>query len=311
MEIEKSPKIPKKFYCEKCHYECSNKKDFGKHELTRKHLLEINDEVRKPKNPHCICHKCERQFQTKSGLWKHTKKCIIPDDEYEHQMISSNTIIQKENTVSGKKFDMVDMKDMFFKLMEQNQELQKQLIEMAKEGKTIYQNTTNYNNKFNIKVFLNEHCKDAINLPDFVNSIKLQLTDLEKVGQLGYAEGISRIFVKGLQQLDVYKRPIHCTDSKREKLFVRDKDVWEGDDEAKNKLKVAIRKVAHNNFKQISDWTAMNPDHKKGDTPEHNEWAQIVYNSNGGGKDEEHNYNKIIKNLAHASVINKDAITEN
>jgi len=154
---------------------------------------------------------------------------------------------------------------------------------------------------------LNEQCKDALNIIDFVNSLKVSLTDLEAVGKLGYTEGISRIFIRGLKELDIFKRPIHCSDLKREAMYVKDKDTWEKENEKKHRLKLAINYIAHQNIVQIPIWIEKNPDAMDYETKKHTEYMRLITESMGGSTDEESekNYNKIIKNVAKEVLIDK------
>ena len=151
-----------------------------------------------------------------------------------------------------------------------------------------------------MQVFLNEQCKDAMNIHDFVNSIQLQLSDLENMGELGYAGGISKIFIDGLKQLDICKRPIHCSDTKRETLYIKDKDAWEKANQDREMLYWAIKQISHKNVKQIPEWQKENPDYSDIDSNVHERFMKIVCESMGGHDVEEDrlNYNKIIRNVA-------------
>lgn len=289
-----------RYVCEICKYKTSNRNDYNRHLSTVKHIntqnkatkdttpssniqLVVAEECLEIKQYTC---ECGNNYKYHSGLYKHKKTC---------NNVSNNDLVM----------NLIKQNEEFKQLMiEQN----KTILELSKNQMTVTNSNNNNttNNKFNLNFFLNEQCKNAINLPDFVNSLKLTISDLEKVGQLGYAEGISRIFVRGLKEMDVFKRPIHCSDAKRETLYVRDKDAWEKEDEEKDKIKVAIRKIAHNNFKQITQWTDEKPEYKKSDTPEYNEWVQIMHQSSGGGNGHEKNYQRIIKNVATATTIEKE-----
>jgi hypothetical protein len=189
----------------------------------------------------------------------------------------------------------------------QNIELHKQMIELAKESKvTTINNNCNNKNKFNMNIFLNEKCKDALNIMDFIDSLQLQLKDLEETGRLGYIQGISRIFINGLKELDVSKRPIHCSDIKREVLYVKDQDAWEKDQE-KERVRKAIRKVANKNVMQITDWIKENPDAQDFDSKKNEEYNKIIGESMGGKTDEDNRkiYQKIIRNVAKHVMIEK------
>ena len=207
MEIKEIKKLKKnlpRFFCEVCDFECYMKCDWDRHILRPKHILsaEGNEmEIKKLKKTY-FCD-CGKNFNTNSGLWKHKKKCI---EEFDSESDLENENENEKNVTADKELIMM--------LVKQNSEL----LEVLKNG-TINNNSNNTNslNKtFNLQFFLNETCKDAMNIMDFVDSIKLQLSDLEKIGEIGYVEGISNIITKNLKALDVEKRPIHCADKKRE-----------------------------------------------------------------------------------------------
>ena len=170
-----------------------------------------------------------------------------------------------------------------------------------------HNHTNSHNKTFNLQFFLNETCKDAMNIMDFVESIQLQLSDLESVGKLGYVEGISNIITKNLKALDVTQRPVHCTDKKRETIYIKDEDKWEKEDDQKVKLRKAIKKVANKNIKQISEWQKQNPEYNDPDSKQNDKYMKIVLNSMSGSTIEEqkNNINKIIKNVAKEVVIEK------
>jgi len=305
MVIKNPQKSPKKFLCEICDYYTHNKKDFNKHLQTIKHngnkmVINGNKNPQKiPKNPQnneCICGK---DFVYASGLSRHRKIC---------KMNKTNTIdLMLEMVKQNQEFKelLVEQSNNNSK---QNNEIVKQIIEVVKEPKTITNNTTTTtNNKFNLNFFLNEQCKDALNITDFVSSLTLKLTELEQVGQLGYVEGISKIFIRGLKELDVYKRPIHCSDLKRETLYIKDENSWEKDNDEKEKMKKAINKIAHKNIQNISIWTNENPQSKDLTSKKNDQYLQIVNESMGGGDENEREQyvQKIIKNVSKEIVIDK------
>jgi hypothetical protein len=200
---------------------------------------------------------------------------------------------------------------MITELLKQNQELQKQILEISKEGKhfTNNNNITNNNTKnFNLNFFLNETCKDAINLMDFVNSLQLKLTDFENTGRLGYVEGISKIIVNGLKQMDVHKRPIHCTDIKRETMYVKDQDSWEKENNEKSKLTQAVKIVATKNLQQMQEWQKTYPECVVNNTPQNEDFMNIMLAALGGQTEEEDDKNreKILRNIAKEVLIDKD-----
>jgi hypothetical protein len=193
--------------------------------------------------------------------------------------------------------------------LKQNNELQKQLVEMSKQTRVINNTTNNntQNNQFNLNVFLNEECKDAINIVDFVESLKITVNDLEQTGKLGYVQGITRIFVQALKQLDVTMRPVHCTDIKRETVYIKDQDNWEKENNEKTKLRNVLKKIARKNLKMLPEWQEQNPDFRYLDTPENNEFIQISLNSLGPETKEEQDRqeDKIIRNVLKEIIVDK------
>jgi hypothetical protein len=265
------------YVCDKCQYSTSNKTDFTRHTMTLKHHTQTDDRQ-------YICE-CKKKYKHLSSLCAHRKKCII---------------YQKIETPN----------DVIIEILKQNQEFKELLIEQSRqivsltdkvEKGVITNNTTNH---FNLQIFLNEKCKDALNIMDFVHSLKINLNDLETVGKLGYSEGISKIFIRELKELDVFKRPIHCSDAKREILYVRDKDAWEKENEDNNKMKLAIKYIANRNVSQITEWVNKNPAANDYESITHVEYIKILSESLGG-YDEKDNFSKIIRNVAKEVVIVK------
>ena len=302
------PKIPKNttiYICDNCKYKTGNKKDFNKHLSTRKHLKICAGsivEVLEEKNPQKFDCKCGKEFLTHGGLWKHRKKCVpkayMVLEGTECQDISNNEI----KVLTSLVMDVV----------KQNQELTKQMIELSKTSIITNNNNCNnntINNKFNLQVFLNEKCKDALNISEFIDSLKISFHDLENVGTLGFVEGISKIFLKGLKQLDITKRPIHCSDLKRETMYIKEQNIWEKDSEDKNKLKMVIKNIAHKNTKVIPFWRDANPSCKDSQSKKNDQYMKILYESMGPCNHEEDNmnYDKIIKKLAKEVTIDKNA----
>jgi len=282
------------FLCEICDYTCFKKQHLKQHFSTIKHKNKKNQPVENSVNrQHLSCKfmcLCGKNYTDKSGLWRHKKSCY---------KFKENKELEEKNITE------IDP-NIVFELLKQNQELQKTIIELSREKITI--NNNNCNNKtFNLNFFLNKQCKDALNITDFINSIKIQLSDLERVGQLGYVEGISKIFINNLKQLDTYKRPIHCSDVKREILYIKDEDKWEKDSEHKDKFKSAIKTVANENIKQIQTWTKKNPTYNDFESKKNDQYIKITMNSMSGGtiEEQEKNINQIIKNVVKEVIINK------
>jgi len=252
-----------------------------------------NDTKKMPKNaaPEYICE-CGRLFAYHSGLWRHKKKCQISKEDAE---------IEKLVTANNEPSD----KEMMMMLIKDNAEMRKMMMEVIKNGT---HNTNNSNNKtFNLQFFLNEQCKDAINITDFVNSIQLQLEDLEETGRLGYVDGISRVVIKNLDDMNTHKRPIHCSDSKREILYIKDNNQWIKENDNKDTMIKMIKQVANKNMKKIPEWIKAHPDCLDSESKQNDKYLKIVSNSMSGSTEEEQksNINKIISKVAKEVVINK------
>lgn len=296
MATEKTQKNSKKFCCDICLFITSNKNDYNRHNLTQKHIRNTsatfsNNNATKKTHNH-ICSICNKEYNNRSGLWRHKKTCfsIIINDTENH-----NNIEQPNNINSISKDELI------LELLKQN----KELLEIVKNGTTnnSHNTTTNsHNNAFNLNFFLNETCKNAMNITDFIESIKLQLNDLMDVGKLGYVEGISNIIVKNLNALDVTERPVHCTDKKRETFYVKDQGQWEKEDEERKKIKKAIKTVVNKNIRLLPQYRAKFPDYNDSDSIHSDEHSKIVIETmvSDYNKDE-----KIIKNILKAITIDK------
>ena len=317
--------------CSHCNYTTNIKTNYDKHLLTEKHKKNIRGECKETKH---ICSQCDKEYMNYSGLWKHKKQCIIDEREPE-----KNTYIGV-NTITPELFMEVfkESKELQNVLMEQNKELQNKLLEqnnklLEKENKLLEQNAehhrqmlelaskqTNHinshntnNNHFNLQFFLNETCKDAMNIVDFINSLKLTLEDFETTGRLGYVDGISRIFIKELKKLETEKLPIHCTDLKRETVYIKDNDIWEKENEEKKKIKWAINSIGKLNFNQNQCWQEKYPECRENNTRENEKFFKLASVALGGqGKEEEDKYReKIMKNVLKEVVLDKQSMVQN
>ena len=303
METFYPKKNPKKYSCEGCIFFTSNKKDFERHLDTKKHkkgfFQYLETDLPQKTQYDTTCEFCKKNYKDRSGLWKHKKSCSKQTEEIvrgEDQLLFLTAMFQaqlKENK---------DFKEM---MLEQN----KTIVELCKTKSVIMNNNCNNNNKtFNLQVFLNETCKDAMNIMDFANSLKLQLTDLENVGSIGYVDGITNIIVKNLKALDISKRPLHCSDLKREILYVKDQDKWSKENEDKQKLRQAIKHIAHKNIKMLPEWKEQHPEYKFDEGHTNDQYLNIIRQSMGGSdKKEDLEYeNKIISKVAKNVTIDKE-----
>jgi hypothetical protein len=309
-----------KYCCEICNYESSRKSNFDSHILTNKHVMATNgNKIKQNSSNIFICENCNKIYKDRTGLWKHKTKghcekhdCLIYQSEDESmeckhvaEPIDKNLILLliKENA---------DLKNMMieqqYKMMEHQSKMMEQqniVLEIAKNGTHNTTHTNSHNKSFNLQFFLNETCKDAMNITDFVDSLKLQLSDLEKVGELGYIEGISSIIVKNLKELDVTQRPVHCTDKKRETIYIKDEDKWEKDDE-KKKMHKLVRKVADKNVRLLPKFKEKYPDYNKSTSRVSDQFNKIIIESMGGqGDDDYEKEEKIIKKVSKEIAIDK------
>ena len=299
MSTDLGPKSSEKFHCKLCDYFTSRKSQYDRHNLTDKHKQLQNSTFFNEKVPNssntfnCVCGK---EYKDRSGLWKHKKIC-----KHTNQEIIDQTQITPELIMS---------------VLQQNKELQQMLVEQNKtiielsRNNTITNNnniTNSHNKTFNLQFFLNEECKDALNISEFVSSIKVQLEDLETTGRLGYVEGVSRIINKNLNELDQTKRPIHCSDVKREVLYIKNDDQWIKENENKPILTKAIKQIANENIKQIGEWRKKYPDCTDSESRKNDLYLNIVSNAMSGSTVEEqsNNYEKIITKVAKEVVIEK------
>jgi len=308
-EIEGNEKLPENsaYYCKSCDYKTIHKKDFIKHENTKRHIM-INEGIINNTNYACI--KCNKLFKSNSGLWKHTSHCCN-EEKIENIEEITNTEEKKNNTITTEMFMefVKQSKELQNVLIEQNKELQNKLVSMAQSLSVVNNNTmTNSNNKqFNLQFFLNETCKDAINISDFINSLELNVEDFEATGRLGYVEGISRIIINGMRDMEVEKRPMHCTDFKRETLYIKDDNVWTKENSDKNKFKKVVKKVAQLNLNQLPKWQAKHPDCVKINTWENDQYLKLSLAALGSRSNEEEEkfVDKIMKNVLKEVVVNK------
>jgi hypothetical protein len=298
MLTEKSPKLAKNFHCEKCDYICSKESDFNKHLATRKHNKAYNGLQNSPENsPEKTynCPKCEKKYIFRQSLYNHKKLCKI------------ETIAEGDKTDTKKIEDESKMlSNIVMELIKSNTDLQKQMMEVCKNSNnTVIKNNNNNNKTFNLHFFLNEQCKDAMNLTEFIDTMELEFSDLEDVGKLGYVEGISKIMIRKLNELDIYKRPIHCSDAKREIMYVKEHNVWEKEKNSNQHIRKAIKRVTHKNGGLLVPWSLENPNCMNLDHHLNDVYLRMMGQSMGGSGEFVDNENKIMKKIAKAVFIDK------
>jgi hypothetical protein len=317
MDYLGNPQKAQIYYCEKCDLKTSNKKDFNRHIMTLKHLKRINglekeDDFtpqipKKPKKHETYQCYCGKIYKYNQGLWKHKQTCCIINEEITEEKSTTVTSESELKILTNLVLDVVKQNK---ELISQNQELTNKIVDICKTGvqsNNISNSNINSNNKtFNLQFFLNETCKNAMNITDFVNSLQLQLSDLENVGKLGYVDGISSIIVKNLNALDETTRPIHCTDKKRETFYIKDEDKWEKDDDQKKKIKKVINKVAFKNQNLLNKFKELHPGCNFSESKYADHYSKLVIEAMGGlGDNDKEKEDKIIRKIANEVTISK------
>jgi hypothetical protein len=293
------------FNCKICDFVSSDKWKYERHLLTLKHKkrtteIKMEETIGLTTEKIFKCE-CGNSYKHRQGLWKHSKNCNYYNKNTFNKYFKNN-----DELIEAILKDNQEFKQM---LIDQNNKL----IELATNKNTVINNTTNNNttnNNFNLQMFLNVQCKDALNISDFLDSLQVKIKDLEDTGRLGYVDGITKIFLNGLNDLNINSRPIHCSDLKREVIYIKDKDVWEKENNDRDKLKLAIKTITSKNIKQIPVWQKENPDCFDSTSKKNDQYLKIVSNAmNGLTKEEtEKNYDKIISKIAKETVIQKNII---
>ena len=306
MNPQISQKIPSKFTCETCDYNTGNKKDYNKHLTTLKHLnrTELNDiEQEKGESENYICKNCNKTYKARNSLWYHEKKC--KNNKAENSILDSSM-----NEIKALTNLVLELVKNNTELQKQNQDFQKQMIDVVcknNNNNTVintnsHNNTTN-NKIFNLQLFLNEECKDAMNMSEFINSIELKISDMENIGKNGYIEGMSNIIINKLHATDMHKRPVHCSDAKRETLYVKEENKWEKDTQETKQMLSAVRGVNKKNYQFLSTWKETHPKCMDSNSNQSDEYMKIMSKVMDG---DEENINKVIKKVAKEVVIEKE-----
>jgi hypothetical protein len=299
-----------KFYCKDCDYGTCKKSSFNEHLSTMKHNKSININKNLPfvNDQTYICEDCNKKYKDNSGLWRHKNKGKCKNyNAIETDDIKVDKLHDKDDLIIMLIKENSEFKNMMIGQQNMMMEQQNIIMKVIENGtnNTNITHTNSHNKAFNLNFFLNETCKDAMNITDFVDSIKLQLSDLEKVGEVGYVEGISNIIIKNLNDLDETKRPVHCTDKKRETIYIKDQGQWEKDDN-KTKLKKSINKIANKNIKLISQFREKYPECRKSESKISDKYNKMIIEAMGGpGDNNVEKEEKIIRNITKVTTINK------
>jgi len=303
-----------KYFCKKCNYHCSKKYNWNKHIITAKHTqatdgddLVANNGI-KVANTYFCCEKCNKEYTSRNGLWKHKKQC----SNYNINEVTNETINDLAKKISDKDelimFLIKENAEFKNIIVDQQKQQNVMLMEIMKNNVNVNTNNSNnttnnsHNKAFNLQFFLNETCKDAMNIGDFVNSIKLQLSDLENIGEIGYVEGISNIITSNLKALDVTQRPVHCTDKKRETMYIKDENKWAKENEDKPKLRKAIKNIANKNIRLLSQFREKYPDYCNSSLKISDTYDKIVIEAMTTDVDKD---DKIIRKISGATIIDK------
>ena len=319
---EKFQKSSNNYSCEFCNYNTCRLSQYNRHLLTSKHIIltQTNDSEPKSSKINYTCD-CGKQYMHASSLWNHKQKCVVLStpqieepthslDDIQLPTIPTNLIFELIKQNQEFKQLLIDQNKQLYEKHEENIDLQKQLLDVVKDGKIINNNTisnNSHNKTFNLNFFLNETCKDAMNMKDFIKSLELTLPELEKMGEIGFAEGMSRVFVNRLNSLDITKRPIHCSDVKREIIHIKDDNKWEMDNANLDRLRKIIRQLTLKNILKVDDWKKANQGCTEYNSRKNEQYLRINMEAIGPVDDAEvkRDFGKIIRRVAETTAIDK------
>ena len=299
-------KVQTNYNCELCDYNTSRPSQYARHLTTSKHLnLQNINKSELKGSDEFSCNNCQKKYKERTGLWKHKKTCVVNEPPIiEDQGLIKTLIDENKELINDNK----DFKNLILEMMKSNTDLQKQMLEVCKNSNsntTIHKNS--HNKTFNMQIFLNEHCKDAMNIQDFADSFQLQISDLEKVGHLGYVDGISDIIIKKLNELDVYKRPIHCSDTKRDTMYVHADDVWSKETSDHDQVRMLVQRITAKNIRLLPIWREMYPNCKNNMHRLNETYLSLTRQAMGGfGGTIPENESKIIRKIAKTVYIDKN-----
>jgi len=293
----KTPKNAKEYFCQKCDFICSKPSDYNRHILTTKHKMMTNDDMKTPKNSKAFTCECGKEYKYRQGLSVHKRKCT-----YKEVVNESNEV----NDFEEESYPPTGIHSMIGTLVKENQDFKKllieqssQMMELAKNSQTINNNTTNNNTQFNLNFFLNDTCKDAMNITDFIGNMNVKIDELEYIGHNGYVNGMTKMIMDRLKDMDITKRPIHCTDIKRETMYIKDQDEWSKDTDELTKLRKILTRITMNNYRTVPQWKNAHPKCEEMDTRDYNFCYKMMRVILGDVEEEQVRLdNKIIKTMA-------------
>jgi len=301
-------KVARTFTCEKCNFVCSNKYDFNKHLGTAKHnrIQENTQNTTKIYE----CDKCNKQYRFHSGLWKHKQSCNIQEYTQSINTIDAATVVTLLKQNQDFKTMMVEQYTQLQESNKQNIELQKQLVDAVKNNANtitnVTNNTTNNNQKFNLNFFLNDTCKDAMSITDFLRNLNVHIDELEYIGNHGYVNGMTKMIMARLKDMDITKRPIHCTDIKRETMYIKDDAGWSKDTDELTKLRRILSRISMNNYRTVPVWRTAHPDCEVMETRTYEFCYKMMKEILGDVEEEQIKLdNKIIKTIAKELFVQK------
>jgi len=294
------------FHCIYCNFTSYKKNNFERHIMTSKHQrlqnTTIKEQKEQPDGKKFACE-CGKSYKHHSSLYNHKHKC-----NYKSNIdLNANSI--ENNDINKKLDDTMNYKNLFFELINENKEMRSMLMNQQKQiteiipkigNNNVINNTTNNKNKFNINVFLNEKCKDAISLDEFINKIEISMSDLITTKDKGMITGISNIIIENMSKLSLYERPLHCTDKKRETIYIKNEE-WEKD-ENKEQINKALKQIESKQLKNVKVWLDEHPNYMNC-SKQQEEFAELLREC---GKSIEDNKEKIIKNICNEVYVDKD-----
>jgi hypothetical protein len=290
------PKNAEKYTCKECNFKCSKLSNYNSHILTAKHQILTNTYTKMPKNANAYSCECGKSYKHRQSLNNHKRQCTYKMTEI--PTAEMNEFVEETQ-------EPTDIQSMIGTLVKENQDFKQllidqssQIMELAKNTQTI-NNTTNNNNQFNLNIFLNDTCKDAMNITDFLGNMNVNIEEIEYIGHNGYVNGMTKMIMDRLKDMDITKRPIHCTDIKRETMYIKDQDEWSKDTEELTKLRKILSRITMNNYRTVPQWKTAHPKSEEMDTRDYNFCYKMMRVILGDVEDAQVKMdNKIIKTMA-------------